>query len=57
MYDRELTFVSQGKFSTRASAQKFDGGMSKARIIKGDRVPVSTYECACVPTSYNIHAR
>jgi hypothetical protein len=45
MYDRELTFVSQGKLSTRASAQEFDGEVSKAGIIKGDRVPDSTYAC------------
>ena len=57
MYDRELTFVSQGKFSTRASAQKFNGEVSKAGIIKGDRVPVSMYACTCVPTGYNKRAR
>lgn len=57
MYDRELTFVSQGKFSTRASAQKFDGEVSKAGIIKGDRIPDSTYACTYVPTGYNIRAR
>ena len=57
MYEHELTFVSQGKFSMRASAQKFDGEVLEAGIIKGDPVPVSTYTCTYVPTGYNICTR